>query len=365
MTLLVTAQEVEQMIDMSTCIELMETVFIEEANGKAVNHPRQRYTVPKQVPPNTPAWWTNMIGGASESAGFAALRVDSGIVRELVVDTKRRMEWDYPDGRSWGFVLLFDLSSGKPVVIFQDFSLSPIRVAATNAVASKRLARPGARTLTLLGSGNEAERHIEALLLVHDLTEISVYSPNKSHLETFVERMTTRHNVELKIVTNLQQSIAKADVIVCATNSSEPVFDGRWLTKGQLVISIVNTDHNTIRTEVDATTFKRSNRIILTSIDTALSNNQVELLNLIDEKSVSWDQISELGKVLSGASIGRSSSDDLIYYKNNCGVGIQFAAVGALIHSACANGGYGTEIPTELFGADITSWLDRGFKPSP
>jgi hypothetical protein len=62
---------------------------------------------------------------------------------------------------------------------------------------------------------------------------------------------------------------------------------------------------------------------------------------------------------------GRTSDRQIIYYKSNTGVGIQFAADGALIYDACRKKGLGRELPNEWFGADLSEWVDKGFMPSP
>ena len=62
---------------------------------------------------------------------------------------------------------------------------------------------------------------------------------------------------------------------------------------------------------------------------------------------------------------GRVSDEQIIYYKSNTGVGIQFAAAGAFIYEACKKKGLGRELPTEWFGTDLSEWIDRGFNPSP
>ena len=90
-----------------------------------------------------------------------------------------------------------------------------------------------------------------------------------------------------------------------------------------------------------------------------------ELLDLIDEEKIGWEKVCELGEILIGKHPGRVNDEQLIYYKNNTGLGIQFAAAGEVIYEACKKGGLGREVPTEWFGADLSEWLDRGFSPSP
>ncbi|HXK28546.1 MAG TPA: hypothetical protein VJ646_09850 [Candidatus Binatia bacterium] len=99
--------------------------------------------------------------------------------------------------------------------------------------------------------------------------------------------------------------------------------------------------------------------------ETAITNQQRELLDLIDQGKLGWDKVCELGQVLIGAHPGRKSEQQIIYYKSNTGVGIQFAAAGALIYEECKKQGLGRELPSEWFGADLSEWMDKGFMPSP
>jgi hypothetical protein len=74
--------------------------------------------------------------------------------------------------------------------------------------------------------------------------------------------------------------------------------------------------------------------IVLNSKQTAIANRQVELLDLIEQRKFSWDKVCELGDALAGKRPGRSNDQEIIYYKSNTGVGIQFAAAGAVIRNA-------------------------------
>lgn len=150
-----------------------------------------------------------------------------------------------------------------------------------------------------------------------------------------------------------------------ATSSSQPVIYGSWLEPGQLVVTIANSDSVHTRHEADDQTLVRADLIVLNSKEGAIANQQRELLDLIDEGRVGWDRITELGAIVTGEHPGRTRDDELIYYKSNTGLGIQFAGAGALIYEACKERGLGHEIPTEWFGADVGQWLDRGFLPSP
>jgi ornithine cyclodeaminase/alanine dehydrogenase-like protein (mu-crystallin family) len=69
------------------------------------------------------------------------------------------------------------------------------------------------------------------------------------------------------------------------------------------------------------------------------TNQQRELLDLIEGGSFGWDKVCELGQVITGKHPGRTSDQQIIYYKSNTGVGIQFAAAAAAIYEVCKRAG--------------------------
>jgi len=345
------------------CIDAMERAFAEEGRGIAVNRPRARYKVPPEL--DKPGYMANIIAGAVPGSGVAALRYDSTIVQERVVAGTKRMDFPSPTKRSWGFVLLFSLETGEPLALLHDFSLSAIRVGATTGVAHRALAKKDARVAGIFGSGNEARTNLAAICSVRAIENVKVYSTTKEHRDRFADEMTRSLNILVQPVHDPESVVAGSDIVMCATNSSQPVFDGSWLEPGQLVTTIANTDGVHRRTEADSTTMIRSDFIVLNNKDTAITNQQRELLDLIDQGKFGWEKVCELGQVLIGSHPGRTSDRQIIYYKSNTGVGIQFAAAGALIYEVCKEKGLGREIPSEWFGADLSEWMDKGFMPSP
>lgn len=366
MTLIINSEEVMRVLNMKDCIDAMEEVFAEEARGIAVNHPRQRYRAPRHTELNQRGYMANMIAGAVPSRNVAAIRYDSAIIRERIAFGKKRMDWLYPSRRNWGFVLLFSLETGEPLAIIHDFTLSPIRVGATTGVAIRMLARENAARVGLFGSGRQAERSLEAICQVRKVETVNVFSPNRVHREEFAEKMSKRLGVSIRPVETPREAVQGMDIVMCATSASEPVFDGNWLEPGQVVTTISNTDGvHRYRTEADSTTFLRSDLIVLNSKETVFANQQRELLDLIDEGKFGWEKVTEVGKVLIKEHPGRTDDRQLIYYKSNTGVGIQFAAAGALIYEAARKEKLGREIPTEWLGTDVGELLDKGFDPAP
>src|SRR5947199_8611734 len=229
--LLISDEEVRQVLTLRDCIEALERAFAEEARGIAVNRPRTRYKVPPDL--DKPGYMANIIAGAVPSSGMAALRYDSSVVQERVVAGVKRMDFPSPAKRSWGFVLLFSLQTGEPLALIHDFSLSAIRVGATTGVAHRAMAKKDARIVGIFGSGNEARTNLTAICSVRPIEKIKVYSTTQEHRDRFAEYMTAARKIPVQTVNNPQAVVNGSDIVLCATNSSQPVFDRNWLEPRQ------------------------------------------------------------------------------------------------------------------------------------
>ena len=150
----------------------------------------------------------------------------------------------------------------------------------------------------------------------------------------------------------------------------KPVFDGDWLEDGQLVVSIANSDVTNKRSEVDRRTYERATAVIVNDWETVVDNDQTELLDPIKEGVIRQDQVHELGDLLTGrVKITQpprgADSQGVIYFKNNSGLAIQFAAAGGIIYKKAMQQANNKMIPTEWLGSDLTSYYEAGFRPSP
>jgi ornithine cyclodeaminase/alanine dehydrogenase-like protein (mu-crystallin family) len=350
--LLINDAEVRQVLAMDECIGVMERAIAEEATGVAVNAPRTRYKV--QADLDQPGYMATIIPGAVPSCEVASMRYASTIVQERVVDGVKRMNFLSPSKRNWDFVMLFSLQTGEPLALIADYSLSAIRVGATTGVVQRALAKKNAKVVGIFGSGHQARANLQAITTVRDIESVKVYSSTKANRERFAAEMTELLNIEVRPVLSAEEIVRGSDIVMCATNSSQPVFDGNWLEPGQLITTLVNSDGVHRRTEADATTMLRSDFIVLNSIETAKTNRQRELLELIEAGFFGWDKVCEMGQVITGEHPGRTNDQQIIYYKSNTGVGIQFAAVGASIYESCKKRGLGRDLPTEWFGTELS-----------
>ena len=122
-------------------------------------------------------------------------------------------------------ILLNDPETGAPIAVMDGRLVTEMRTAAVSAAATKLLASPNAKVLAILGSGVQARSHVEALRLVRQFDEIRVWSPNKSHAESFAKEIGAE-------AMSAEEAARNADVIVTATSSKVPVLRGAWLKPG-------------------------------------------------------------------------------------------------------------------------------------
>jgi ornithine cyclodeaminase/alanine dehydrogenase-like protein (mu-crystallin family) len=107
-----------------------------------------------------------------------------------------------------------------------------MRTAAVSAAVTRRLARPDARVLALIGSGVQAGAHLAALKRVRAFEEVRVCSRTAGNAERFA----TEHGAVAK--EDVRAAVEGADVIVTATNAQEPVLLGEWVAPGAHVNAV-------------------------------------------------------------------------------------------------------------------------------
>jgi ornithine cyclodeaminase/alanine dehydrogenase-like protein (mu-crystallin family) len=157
--------------------------------------------------------------------------------------------------------------------------------------------------------------------------------------------------VEVVALDDPRAVVRGADIVCCATNAKLPVLMGEWLEVGQMVVTICNSDVLDTRSEVDEATFARADNIIVNSWESVVSNRQVELLDPIEKGLVRRENVYELGDIVAGKVAVRQNRDSILYYKNNTGLAIQFAACGAVLHRKLIAEGTNRTIPREWFAS--------------
>jgi alanine dehydrogenase len=344
MVLVLKNEQMENLLRMSEEVDAIEEAFRELGQGKAMNAPRARLRTPWKEEGGQ--YYFNNIMGLVPGVKSMALRIDSSFSREVeVAGSKRRV---YP-GDFIGLVMLFDMDTCEILAIMDDHHISTLRVGATSAVASKHLARKDAKVMGLLGSGEQARTQVTAHLVVRALTRIKVYSPTKVNRERFAKEMSAQSGIEVVPVNSAEEAVRGSDIVSAATNTVDPVVEGRWLEEGMHVTSLVGGDGFLPRKELDDEAIKRASLIIVGYKPQIFLDKQAEFHDRIERGIVKPEDLHELGDLLNGKCRGRKDDKEITFFKNNTGMGIQFAATARKMYDKAREKGIGTELPLDLF----------------
>ena len=348
MPIIITDEDAIRLLSIDEAIEAMRVAFRDLAEGRAVNPPRLRYSVATPDPDRR--YFANIHAGAVLSFRTACVRAGSHFTLVNKQAAERKI-FDNPEPVNWSVVILYDLATGEPLAFMHETHLSGFRVGATTGLAVAECARPDAEVLGLYGTGNQAFPNCRAICAVRPIKRINVFSPSRAHRAAFLERM-AKEKVEVTAVDDPREVTRGADIVCCATNSKVPVLRGEWLEPGQMVISIANSDVIGARHEVDGETFARASDIIINDWDAVAANRQVELLDPIERGEVRREHVHELGDIVAGKVAVRQTRDRILYYKNNTGLAIQFAACGAILYRKLMAEGTNRTIPREWFASE-------------
>jgi ornithine cyclodeaminase len=135
-------------------------------------------------------------------------------------------------------VTWLDASTGTPLALLDGATVTAMRTGAASGVATRLLARADAATLGLLGAGGQAEWQVRAVAAARSIRRVLVYARGRETSEAFAERMAAATGLVVEAVADARAAVAEADVVCCATTSSEPVFDAAWVRPGTHVNGI-------------------------------------------------------------------------------------------------------------------------------
>ncbi|HET7004375.1 MAG TPA: hypothetical protein VFK65_02710, partial [Candidatus Binatia bacterium] len=142
----------------------------------------------------------------------------------------------------------------------------------------------------------------------------------------FAAKMSRELQIPLHVAASAEEAIASADVIITATNSRTPIFNGDELKEGVHITSIANGDRTRVRQELDETVLRRANPIFVTSKET-LCVNESDIFRAVRDKVIGWDKVHEISNLLLGQVAGRSNDRQITLFKLQ-GTGIMDVAIG-------------------------------------
>lgn len=230
---------------------------------------------------------------------------------------------------------LFDGKTGALLALVQADYLGQMRTGAASGVASQYMARPDATEVGLVGSGKQARTQLQAICRVRKIRRVQVYSRSEEARVRFAREMSALCLTEVEPVPRPEMAIEDKDIIITATSSREPVLNGHWIAEGTH-LNVIGSNFLG-KAEVDAVAVRRCESIVVDSKDQARLEAG-DFVQALEEGSIHWADVHELGQVIVGRFTGRAHPQDVTMFKS-LGIAIEDVAVaGKLYEKAKATG---------------------------
>ncbi|MBT2577977.1 ornithine cyclodeaminase family protein [Bacillus sp. ISL-8] len=239
-----------------------------------------------------------------------------------------------------GIVMLSDFQTGEPLALLEGSYLTMIRTGALSGVATKHLARHNAKTLCIIGTGEQAKGIAEAVLAVRGIEKINLYNRTEEKAYAFAQYIQEKFSKPAYVYRDPNEAISEADIIVTTTNASTPVFSEK-LKKG-VHINAVGSFRPSMQ-ELPSHAIAGADKVVVESKEAALEETgdlQVPIKEGLFEAS---DIHAELGQIISREKAGRENDEEITIFKS-VGLAVVDIIVAKYLYEKAVECGVGTTI---------------------
>ncbi len=300
----ISGKEVRESLSMKEAIKVMRTAFASFSGGRAVMPLRSRFCVPDGVTLTMPAFLPSIpamgIKVVSVFEGNASLGLP--VVSALMV--------------------VLDSKTGIPLAILDGESLTALRTGAGGGLAADLLSRKTSKSVALFGAGVQAKAQLEAVLAVRSVSRVKIFSRTQASAEKLAEDI-AGVVAGVEVARSSEEAVSGADIVVAATTSTSPVFDGDRLQPGTHVTGVGSFTPQ--MQEIDAKTVLKA-RIVVDSREACLA----EAGDLIIPGAA---VDAEIGEIVNGEKPGRQTEEEITFFKS-VGLAVQDAAAAAAVLEA-------------------------------
>ena len=315
--LTVSAETIDSVITRADMVDALEQAFRSEVvTPVRHHHPIARAGEPEAMLLLMPAW----------DATDQAIRDDAVMGVKIVSVVPGNAKRDVPS--VIGAYVLLSGVTGQPLAVLDGTRLTLWRTAAASALAARKLARPDARRLVMVGAGSLSHHLVEAHAAALPIEEVAVWNRSADKAEAMAAELSGR-GYAIRATTDLEGAIREADVISAATMSKEPIIRGAWLKPGAHV-DLVGGFTPQMR-EADDEAVRRA-RVYVDTREGALheAGDVVDPIRrgVIAEADVAGD----LFELCRGTAAGRGSAEEITLFKS-VGTALEDLAAAKLVYS--------------------------------
>jgi ornithine cyclodeaminase/alanine dehydrogenase-like protein (mu-crystallin family) len=304
------ADDIRRALPMPRAVEIVKKAFIELSGGRAVVPPRIQLDVPEKK--GTTLVMPGYLPQAKQMAVKIVSVFSDNPARGLPVIN--------------ALVIVMDAETGLPACIMDGTALTALRTGAASGAATDLLARENARTAGVFGAGVQGRTQLEAVCAVRSLKGALVFDVRAEAASAFAEEMSRKLGLDVRVALSAAEA-AGADIVCTATTAGSPVFTDIDIRSGTHINAVgVFKPH---LQEIPSQTVARA-AIVVDSREACLEEAGDILVpmgeGLLTEESIR----AELGEVAAGLKPGRSSSEEVTFFKS-VGVAVQDAAAAAAV----------------------------------
>jgi len=318
MVLLLREADVDALLPMHLALEAVEESFRRLADGSAILHVRQRFSL--AVPEKT---HLHYMAAADLVGGYVGLKI-----------------YTWVGGTLRFLVPLYRIATGELLALIEADRLGQMRTGAASGVATKHMARSDARTLGIVGTGLQARAQLEAIAAVRLLESVRAYGRDPERRARFAREMTQKLGVPVESVDSAENAVRGADVVVTATTSGKPVVCGAWLAPGTHINAIgANFPH---KRELDDEAIHRAGIVAVDSREQSRLEAG-DLMQAFGEDPARWSAVKELAEIVVGGAPGRTNERQITLFKSN-GIAVWDVAVAERVYELALERGLGESI---------------------
>jgi alanine dehydrogenase len=322
-----TARDIDQALSMTEAIEVVKDAFVQLSLKKAQSPVRTSLSL--------------------KEPGEAALVMPAYLeeTRALGAKMVTVLPWN-PRAKLpavQAIVFLFDAAAGSPLAVLEGTHLTRFRTGAATGAATQVLSRGDSRSLAVFGAGGQSFFQVKGVLAARKIERIKVFDllPEKTdELIAALRGDTSCRGIELLRVGTPTQALEGADIVVTATTSKRPVFDGKQLKEG-MHINAIGAFKPEMQ-EVDEETIRRA-RIFVDSVEACLEEAGDLIIPLKKGLIQKAGILAELGEVVAGKKPGRAEAREITYFKS-VGNAVQDVSVAQAVYQRAQGKNLGQEV---------------------
>ncbi|RME05791.1 MAG: ornithine cyclodeaminase family protein [Anaerolineae bacterium] len=303
------ADQVQQALPMTEAIQAVKRAYAAVSAHKAVMPLRT------QVPVAPHEGTTLLMPAYLQSEDGEALSIK--IVSVFQKNPQRGLPLIY------GVVLVLDPQTGEPQALLDGGALTAIRTGAASGAATDLLARPDCTTAAIFGAGVQGRTQLEAVCTVRPLRTVWVVDPNPEKVERFIQEMAGKGPIptDLRPAEHPDRAAAQADIICAATTSNTPVFSADAIRPGTHINGVGS--YTPQMREIPPDLLPRA-AVFVDQIE-AVREEAGEIIAALQEGLIAPDSLTEIGAVINNTAPGRTSAEQITFFKS-VGLAAQDAA---------------------------------------